>query len=170
VEEIITVIKDGDGNSNAAEVLNLTTLDTAASAGTLTAEGFLRFLMQFRPFACDTLIGSEDAFVQIVLANFPNLSTSDLLAMLAKGSTTISVRAPQLPSQTVNLFWDESVSGLNVHGICRPFAIEQVTEAGSDIQEAARFILNQTQVLTISENSGYSKIFKESTKTLNIDA
>jgi len=170
VEEVITVIKDGDGNSNAAEILKLTDLDSAAVAGTLTAEGFLRFLMKFKPFPVDTLIASEDAFVQIVLANFPNLSTTDLLAMLANGSTTIDVSAPQLPSKTVTLLWDDSITGLTVHGISRPYAIEQVTEAGSDIQEAARFITNQTQVLTISENSGFSKVFKEATKTLNMDA
>ncbi|HUV85330.1 MAG TPA: hypothetical protein VMV86_06430, partial [Methanosarcinales archaeon] len=66
--------------------------------------------------------------------------------------------------------WHKDVTSLNVHGINKQYAIEQVAEAGSDISEAARFILNQTQVLTVSENDGYSKLFKEATKTLNINA
>ena len=51
VEEIVTVIKDGDGNSNAAPILKLhDDLDSAATAGTLTAKGFLAFLMEFEEF------------------------------------------------------------------------------------------------------------------------
>lgn len=171
VEEIISVIKDGDGNNNAAPVLKLTDLDSDATAGTLTAKGFLAFLMEFEPFPCNTLIAAKDAFLQIVLTNIPNLSTADLLRLLAQGASTgISLSAPQLPSGQFRLFWNSAVDSMRVHGINNQYAIEQVTEAGSDIQESDRFITRQTQVLTISENTGYSKMFVEATKTLNINA
>jgi len=171
VEEVISVIKNGDGNNNAALVLALTSLDSSATAGTLTAKGFLAFLMEFEPFPCNTLIAAKDAFLQIVLTNIPNLNTADLLRLLAQGASTgISLNAPQLPSGQFRLFWNSTVDSLRVHGINNQYAIEQVTEAGSDIQESDRFITRQTQVLTISENSGYSKIFNEATKTLNINA
>lgn len=171
VEEIIYVIKNGDGNNNAAPVLNLTSLDSGATAGTLTAKGFLAFLMEFEPFPCNTLIAAKDAFIQIVMTNIPNLTTADLLRLLAQGATRgISFNAPQLPSGEFRLFWNNAVDSLRVHGINNQYAIEQITEAGSDIQEADKFITRQTQVLTISENSGFSKIFNEATKTLNINA
>jgi hypothetical protein len=171
VEEIITVIKDGDGNSNPAPVLKLTDLDSGASAGTLSAKGFLAFLMEFDPFPCNTLIAAKDAFLQIVLANIPNLNTADLLRLLATGvSTGVSLTAPQLPSGQFRLFWNSNVGSLKVHGINNQYAIEQITEAGSDITEADKFITRQTQILTISENTGYSKMFVEAAKTLDINA
>ncbi len=171
VEEVIAVIKDGDGNNNPAPILKLSDLDGKASAGTLTAAGFLAFLMEFEPFPCNTLIASKDAFLQLVLTNIPNLSTADLLRLLAQGASSgIAFNAPQLPSGEFRLFWSSAVGSLTIHGINNQYAIEQVTEAGSEIQEADKFITRQTQVLTISENTGYSKMFVEATKTLNINA
>lgn len=171
VEEIIAVIRDGDGNSNAAPVFRMKAdLDSSATAGTLSAKGFLYFLMLFEEFPCNTLIASKDAFIQIVSANIPSFSTVDLLKLLAQGTTVgISLAAPQLPSGDVRLFWHKDVPSLQVYGINRQFAIEQITEAGSDISESDKFITRQTSILTISENNGFSKIFKEATKILRID-
>ncbi len=172
VEEIIAVIRDGDGNNNAAPVLRMKAdLDSSATVGTLSTKAFLLFLMLFEEFPCDTLIAAKDAFVQLVMANIPNLSTVDLLKLLAQGTTVgISLTAPQLPSGDVRLFWHKDIPNLQIYGINRQFAIEQITEAGSDISESDRFITRQTSILTISENNGYSKIFNEATKILNINA
>jgi hypothetical protein len=171
VSEIIDVVIDGDGNDNAAESYNLTTLDSDASAGTLTAKGWLKFLMQFEEFPCNTLIADQEAFLQILLTDLGTFTAADVLRLLSQGATTgVSITAPQMPGGSVKLFWHSDVDELNVVGINNQFAIEKVTEAGSEIQEADRFITNQTEVLTISENSGYSKIFSEATKVLDINA
>jgi hypothetical protein len=172
VEEIIDVIKNGDGNNNAAPVLKMKAdLDGDATAGSLSTKGFLLYLMEFEEFPCNTLVAAKDAFIQLVLANIPNLSTTDLLKLLAQGTTVgISLSAPQLPSGDVRLFWHKDVPTLQIYGVNRQYAIEQVTEAGSDISESDKFITRQTSVLTISENNGYSKVFNEATKILNINA
>lgn len=171
LEDVIDVIENGDGNDNAAPTLNLTTLDTDASSGTLTAKGWLKFLMEFEEFPCDTAICSKDAFLQILLTDLGEYTAADVLSLLSQGATKgVTLNAPQLPTGSVNILWNSNVSGTKVLGLNKQYAIEQVTEAGSDIQEADRFITNQTQVLTVSENSGYSKIFQEATKTLDIDA
>lgn len=171
VDEIIDVIIDGDGNDNAATTYNLTDLDSGASAGTLTAKGLLKFLMKFKPYPCNVLITDEDTFVQLVLTNIPNLTATDLLRLLAEGSTIgINLTAPQLPSGSVRLFWNDNVTAYDLIGINNQYAIEQVTEAGSDIQESDKFITRQTQVLTISENSGFSKMFNEATAILKVNA
>jgi hypothetical protein len=171
VEEILTVVASGDGNNNAAPVLNLTSLDSGAVAGTLTAKGFLAFAMEFEPFPLNTIVAAKDSFIQLVLTNIPNLTTADLLRLLAQGTVSgVRLTAPQLPNDTIRLFWNADVPSLRLYGINNQYAIEQVTEAGSDIQEADRFITRQTQVLTISENSGFAKIMNEATKILNIAA
>lgn len=171
VSEIVSVIESGDGNDNAAEVLNLTTLDTDASAGTLSAKGWISYLMEFEEFPCDTVIGSKAAFLQILLTDLGSMTASDVLSLLSQGATRgVRLSIPQLPTGGINLFWHADITGTKVLGINKQFAIEQISEAGSDIQESDRFITNQTQVLTISENNGYSKIFKEATKVLDIGA
>lgn len=170
IEEVIDVILDGDGNDNAAPVVKLSDLDSGATPGTLTAKGWLKFLMEFEEFPCDTIIADKEGFLQILLTDLGTYTAADVLRLLSQGATDgVRVSAPQLPTRTVNLFWHDSIDELNAIGINRQYAIEQVTEAGSEISEADKFITNQTQILTISENSGFSKIFKEATKVLNIN-
>lgn len=172
VAEILAVIKDGDGNSNAAPVIRMKAdLDSGATEKTISPKAFLEFLMLFEEFPADTFIAGKKAFIEMVMTQFPTLSTTEVIAMLMQGASTgVRVSAPQMPNKSVNVIWNKDISDWHIHGINRKYAIEQVTEVGSDITEADKFITRQTSVLTISENSGYSKIFKEATKTLNIDA
>lgn len=171
VEEIVTVVKDGDGNNNAAPVIRHHADLGAGTAGTLTAKGVLLFLMEFEEFPCDTIIAAKDAFIQLILANVPSMDAVEVIKLLAQGTTVgVQLSAPQLPTGSVRLFWHDEIPSLRIAGINRQYAIEQVSEAGSDIQEADKFITRQTGVLTLSENNGYSKIFKEATKILNINA
>ena len=171
VEEIIDVIKNGDGNDNAAPVYKQKAdLWSGATENKVSPEGFLLFLMLFEEFPCDTIIAAKDAFIELVMANIPNLSTIDLIKLLATGTSFgVNLTVPQLPNGDVRLFWHKDVPSKQIYGINRNFAIEQITEAGSDISETDKFITRQTSVLTISENNGYSKIFTEATKILRID-
>lgn len=169
VAEIIDVIKNGDGNNNAATVIAQKDL-TTATAKKLAAEGLLRFLMEFEEFPCDTLIGSKDTFVQMVLTNLPTVTTTDLLKFLSLGATSgVTINSPQLPSGVIRVFWHKDIGKWQIYGLNRANGIEQIQEVGSDITEADKFITRQTSVLTVSENNGYSKIFKEATKILDIE-
>lgn len=170
VSEILTVIKSGDGNDNAAPVIKLTDMDSTATSKKITAKAWLAWLMEFEEFACNTVIASKDAFLQIMLTDLGSFTAAQALTLLSQGKTGgIAVAAPQLPNGQVNLFWHDDLTQYEILGINNQYAIEQIFEAGSDIQEADRFITNQTNVLTISENSGYSKIFVEATKKLDLN-
>src|SRR5690606_33698828 len=70
-EEAIAVLVRGDGNNNAAPVIKLSELDPNAG-GKLTPEAYLRFLMLFDIFPCDTIVATKEAFVQLVLTQVPN--------------------------------------------------------------------------------------------------
>lgn len=169
VEEILSVIVDGDGNNNAAPEIKSSKLVSAAT--TITAEVFLRFLMEFEEFPCNTLITNKADFVSIVLAELPSLSAGDVLKILAQGTSIgINIAAPQMPSGSVRLFWHEKATSGKIIGINNQFAVEQVTEAGSDIYESDRFIQRQTEILTLSETNGYAKIFNEATKVLHLSS
>lgn len=174
VEEIITVVKDGDGNNNAATQYKNKTLDPNATAGTLSRKAFLSFLLKLRPYKCNTILASEDGLLQVLDLTFPDSDTTQMLAFLLGGaSLSTSIRMPQGLFADFTLLYNDAVPKLNNHpaiiGLDQRYAIEEVVEAGSDIQEADKYILNQTQVLTVSENSGFGKIMTPASAMLEID-
>jgi hypothetical protein len=48
--------------------------------------------------------------------------------------------------------------------------VEQLVEANSDINETMRWIINQTEVLTISEVVGFDILDQTATKIANLSA
>lgn len=177
-EEAIAVLVQGDGNNNAAPVIKLSELDPNAG-GKLTPEAYLRFLMLFDIFPCDTIVATKEAFVELVLTQFPNLTAQQVLSLMINGNmNAVRLSVPQMPQMTQTLLWTEDIvgpkganifSGKKILGFNRAAGLEQLVETGSTIREAERFILNQTQVLTISENSGFSKMFKEAAYVLDLE-
>ena len=171
VYDILDVIENGDGNSNAAETYNLSTLDTAATPGTITAKGFLKFLMEFEVFPCDTLIADKDTYVNLVLTNTTGVGVAQLLWLLSQGKAGgFTITSPQMPDKSLKLFWHEDVTAYDLVGINSQYAIEEVTLAGSDISESQKFIKRQVETLTVSEINGYAKMMNEATGILKINA
>lgn len=173
VKWVLDVIKNGDNpkNKNAAPVLEQKAggLDASATAGKLTIEGFLAFLMQFKEFPCDTIIASEKLFKQLMTHDTSLFSVTDVMSMVSGGKTAnIKVTAPQLPKETMQVFYHDDIPENQLYGINKAYAIEQVNEAGSDIQEDTAFIRNQTKLITTTINRTYGKMFVEATKILDV--
>jgi hypothetical protein len=169
VYDILDVIENGDGNNNAAPTYKMSDLDSSAD-GSITAKGFLKFLMQFEVFPCDTLIADQDTYVNLVLANTTTIGVAQLLWLLAQGNAGgFTLTSPQMPNKSLRLFWHSDVNANELIGLNSQYAIEQVTLAGSDISESQRFIKRQVETLTVSEINGYSKIFNEATGILQIN-
>jgi hypothetical protein len=165
----LAVLINGDGNNNAAVVDNLTTLDTAASAGTLTLKGWLAFKMKFaNPYTITTSLMQEGVALSLALlntgsANVP-LSNANL-GNLGTGLTPINQFG-----DGVRFGWEASAPALKIVGFDKRFAMEHVTEIGGDIAEMERFITNQTQVMTMSEVSGFAILDKNATRILDVNA
>lgn len=175
VMDVLDVIKNGDGNDNTtAPILKAKTdLDSAATSGKLSKEAWLRFLLRFYPYQCNTVVANEDGLIQVLDILYPNDATQMMDFLLKGMAITAKVELPQQLWTNVTLLYNPNVEKVNNHvalyGIDRRYCIEKVVEAGSDIQEADKFITNQTQVLTISENAGFGKMFNEANKILEID-
>jgi hypothetical protein len=175
VDDVLGIIANGDGNANtSAPVLKAKTdLDSAATSGKLSKDAWLRFLLRFYPYQCNTVVASEDGLLQVLDILYPN-DSSQMMDFLLKGmAITAKVDLPQQLWTNVTLLYNPNVPKVNTHvalyGLDNRYAIEKVMETGSDIQEADKFITNQTQVLTISENSGFAKMFNDANKILEID-
>jgi len=172
IAEILTVIKDGDGNNNAATIYKAKDLDSSFSTA-LTRTAWIKFLLKFYPRACNTVVADEEGLLQILGVLYPASTVAGLMdELLAKG-LNISVQLPQNIVTNVTLLYSPYVEKINnkhaIYGLNRESAIEEIVEVGSTISEVDKFIKNQTELLTISENSGFRKILKKSSAIMTLE-
>lgn len=173
VAAIIDVLVNGDGNSNTAALSHdLTTLDTGATAGTLTLKGYLAFKLKFaNPYALTHVLVQEAVALQLLTLNMgsANLPTSTMPTPAVRGITSFDVINPTLREGT-RLGVESNAPTLKIVGFDSRYAIERVTEAGATISEVERVIRNQTQIVTMTETEGYAKLDQNSTRLLDVDA
>lgn len=170
VAAALTVLINGDGNSGtAATTHDLTDLDAAASAGTLSLKGWLSYKMKFaQPYRVTTVLLQEAVALQLALlntgsANIP-LSGANL-GSLGTGLTPINQFA-----DGVRYGWTSEAPALKIVGFDNRRALERVTEIGSEIAEMERYITNQTQVMVMSEVEGYAILDANATRILDVNA
>jgi hypothetical protein len=171
IAEILTIIKDGDGNNNAATIYKTSDFDSTASSA-LTREAFIRFLLKFYPRNCNTVVSNEDGLIQLLEVLYPGYTTAGLMDQLISKGLNIAVTLPQNLVTNVTLLYSPHVEKINskvpFYGLNRESAIEEIVEVGSTINEVDKFIKNQTEVMTVSENSGFRKILKKSSAILTV--
>lgn len=169
VAAAIDVLVNGDGNANtAATTVSLTSLDSNATPGELSLAGWLAFRMQFaQPYMLTTVLAQVDEAMQLILLNSgsANIPLAGLnLAGIGNTLTPINTLA-----DGTRYGWTSDAPDDKLLGFDRRFALEHVTEIGSDISETERYITNQTQVLTMTENSAFAIIDPAATKLLDLE-
>lgn len=167
---VIDIIINGDGNSGtSATNYNLTTLDTGATAGTLTLKGWLAFKKKLsNPYFITTALMQEDVALQLELlstgnANIPLVTIAGLGAM--GGLRTINRTA-----DSVGYGWTADAPSLKIVALDMRRALEQLVEIGSEITEMERFVRDQTQVLMMSEVNGFAVMDQHALITLDVNA
>lgn len=170
VATVLDIMVNGDGNNGtSATNYNLTTLDSAATAGTLTLKGWLSFKMQFsNPYLVTGALMNEGVALQLALlnmgsANIPQLSFN-------AGGLGLGLRPINQFSDGVAYGWTSDAPSLKIVGFDQRFGIERVVAAGSQIQEVERFTTRQTEAISISEIEGYMVNDANALKTLNVNA
>jgi len=148
---IADVIKNGDGNDNAATVVN------SDSSGNLDYDDFVKFWVEFAPFEMNTLICHKDMIRTILnlsefkdpLAGFKFQSSGKLVNPL--GATLVRC--------------DEVADDL-VIGLDRRFAVEEVVSQPLMV-EFDKIIEQKFEEAVISESVGYARIIKEAALVLD---
>lgn len=171
IEEILTVMKDGDGNNNAAPSHKVKDFD--AQATTITRTAWIKFLLKFYPYGANTVVANVDGLLQILEVLYPKFEVASKMDELLANGLNVKTTLPQgLIASTTLLYAPEAakIGGKEaIYAFDRNNCIEELFEVGSSIQEADKFIKNQTETLTVSENSGFRKIFKDSARILTIE-
>ncbi len=167
---LLDVAINGDGNANtAATSYALTTLGNSSSANAPTLADLLTFKAKFlNPYLLDTIIAQEGPAIKLQLLNSGSANIPLILLPAGQVGSLRSIN-PQIASGQQYGITADAPSGKWV-GFDSRMAIEQVTEIGATISEMQRFILNQTEVLTMTETEGYAVIDQNATKILNLAA
>ena len=146
----VDVLVNGDGNANAAT--KIATLDNLAA---LTGESLASAMIDFwfeNHYIADTLTMGKDKFKKLVGMTFDSSLTPGATARL-------SFNIPQIGAQTVTILCGDvpQIGSKDVILMSnKDMSLIRYEENGSNIQENQSFARNQTNLLTVSENSGYA--------------
>lgn len=170
VTMVLNTIINGDGNANtSASVLNLTALDPAASAGTLTLRGWLTFKLRFSlTYVPDVMLAQELPIMQILTMPIATGIQTPYGLMPGNAFGTVYPLNPQLAG-AIEYGVTADAPALKIVAFESNIAVERVTEVGGNVSEVDRFINNQTQLLTITEVEGYGIIDPNASRILNIN-
>jgi hypothetical protein len=166
----LDTLVNGDGNANSATVLNLTTLDPTTTANNMTLAAWIAYIMSFpNPYALTTILAQQAPATALMTINVGTANT--MLAQLRSQLGIGGLRPinPELNGDIAVGTTTDAPSNKLV-GFDRRFAVEQLVEANADINETMRWIINQTEVLTISEVVGFDILDDTATKILNLAA
>ena len=157
LEDAIEVLRNGDGNNNAAEsYTRWARSPIAGSAGTLTYDALLEFWSQFDPYTMNTMLVSNDVMLAMLkLEEFQNPLTG--LNFQGTGTLTTPLGAKLLRTS--------AMPAGTLIGLDRNYALEQI--CGSEITvEYDKLIDRQLERAAITSISGFAKLFTEASKVL----
>lgn len=166
----LDTLVNGDGNGNAATVINLTTADPTTTANNMTLAAWIYYIMAFaNPYALTTILAQQGPATSLMTINVGTANT--MLAQLRSQLGIGGLRPinPEL-SGDIAIGTTTDAPANKLVGFDRRFAIEQLVEANADINETMRWIINQTEVLTLSEVVGFDILDDTATKILNLAA
>ncbi|HWR81791.1 MAG TPA: phage major capsid protein [Candidatus Deferrimicrobium sp.] len=148
---LVNTIISGDGNNNAASVVN------TATSGTLTYDDLISLWSQFSPFEMNTIICHVNQMKKILtlnefkdpLAGFRFQNTGDLFSPLGASL----VRSDEVPTDLII-------------GLDKRFAVEEVVTQPLMV-EYDKVIEQRFEEAVISESVAYAKVLKEASVVLD---
>lgn len=158
LEDAISVLRDGDGNDNAAEVFAVGTNPISGISGTLDYNALVDFWAQFDPYNMNTMLVSNDVMLSLLkMPEFQNPMTG--LNFQGTGSLTNPLGAKLLRTSAMP-------SGTLI-GLDKNYALEQI--CGSEVTvEYDKLIDCQLERAAITSISGFAKLFGDASKVLTV--
>ena len=146
--DAVDVLKEGDGNENAAAIYQVGTSPISGTSGTLGYDQMVEFWGQFDPYTMNTIICSTPTMTRMLkIPEFQNPLTG--LNFQGTGKLTTPLGAQLLRTNAVE---EDLIIGLD-----NRYALEQV-RAGDVLVEYDKLIDQQLERAAISTISGFAKI------------
>ena len=158
LQDAISVLKDGDGNNNAAQVFSVGTDPISGTAGALSYEALVDFWSQFDPYTMNTMLVSNDVMLSMLkMPEFQNPLTG--LNFQGTGSLNNPLGAKLLRTS--------AMPAGTLIGLDKNYALEQI--CGSEITvEYDKLIDRQLERAAITSISGFAKLFGDASKVLEV--
>ena len=148
LSDAVDVLKEGDGNENAAAIYQVGTSPISGTSGTLGYDQMVEFWGQFDPYTMNTIICSTPTMTRMLkIPEFQNPLTG--LNFQGTGKLTTPLGAQLLRTNAVE---EDLIIGLD-----NRYALEQV-RAGDVLVEYDKLIDQQLERAAISTISGFAKI------------
>ena len=152
--DAVNVLRNGDGNSNAAETSDIT--DTTTHV--LTYADLVDFWNLFSPYALTTMITSPTVLAQLLnLTEFKDANAGFNFQSSGKMITPIGAQ----------LLRSGAVASDEIIGLDSSCALEMV-KAGDITTEFDKLIDRQLERAAITSTAGFAKIFKDASRVLCI--
>ena len=149
--DAVNVLINGDGNDNAAAKISPKT------AGSITYEDLIALWNSFSPYEMNTLIASPDVTAKLLTMSEFRDAPADL-NFHGKGTMITPLGAKLIKSNDIT----KTLIGLD-----KNCSLEMVT-AGGVQTDFDRLIDRQLERAAITQISGFSKIFADASKVMNI--
>ncbi len=149
-KDAMNTVINGDGNNNAANVIN------TAAAGTLTYNDLLSLWYELDPYEMNTIIASPDMMLKMLsIDEFKNPQTGINFQGTGKLNNPLGA----------NFIKSDALAAGTVIGIDKRFALEMVV--ASDVAvEYDKLIDQQLERAAITCTAGFSKIFDDASVVL----
>ena len=158
VADAVDVLKNGDGNNNAASTYAIGTSPMGGTSGTLTYDQLVEFWAQFDPYEMNTMIAPTGSFLSILkLDELQNPLTG--LNFQGTGKLENPLGAQLLRC--------DAVTAGTILGLDRRYALEMV-QAGEVCVEFDKLIDRQLERAAISSITGFAKICDKASASLTI--
>ncbi len=156
--DAVKVLKEGDGNDNAAAVFTIGTSPISGTKGTLGYDQLVEFWGQFDPYTMNTLLCSTNTMTKLL--KIPELQ-NPLTGLNFQGTGKLTT---PLGAQ---LHRTSAVADGVIIGLDNRYALEQV-RAGDVLVEYDKLIDRQLERAAITSISGFGKICDGAACVLNV--
>ena len=150
--DAIGVLLNGDGNNNAAAVINVDT------AGTLTYADLVKLWANMAPYELNTLL-APTAQMQSILA-LPQMQD-------AKAGLDFQGTGKMITPMGATLLHAPEMTAGKIIGLDKNCALEMV-QSGGFVTDFDKLIDRQLERAAITCTAGFAKIFTEASKALNV--
>lgn len=173
------ILINGDGVNAAAPEVNQSTYNTAvgtnATAGEISWKHFLKWLIKRAQDGTpvDTVIMNYDAWFQwsqMFSTQSANAGLTQAEALARSGVSLDNMPATVNMLMNITPVLSSQCPTNKLIGMTRGETLEELVEAGSDIQETERAIRNQTVTVVKTQNSGYKIVFGDTREIFNFGA
>ena len=171
------MLLNGDGVSAAAPVVTATTLAATIPtpptvvAGRLDWEVFLKWLVTRAQAGVpmDTIVGNYDVYFEwLRMFSKPSIAQGmTQMDVLAKAGVQVAIENPRF-DLNMNFALSSTAPANKLIGFIKGETLEELVENGSDIEESARSITNQTVQYNRTVNKGYKLTFSDTRSVLNL--